>query len=70
VAVDEDDFIGLRPGHRRSGVATGVPHPHHVLGELRLAFDAAFALRHHEGLEAFGTQAAQHFDGGNVGVAL
>jgi hypothetical protein len=42
----------------------------HVLGVLAFAFTAHARLRHHEGLEPFTAQAAQHVDGGNVGVAL
>ena len=46
-----------------------MPHANHVLRELGLAFDAALALRHHEGLETFLAQPAQHVDGRDVGVA-
>ena len=42
----------------------------HVLGEFGLAFDAALALRDHEGLEALLAQAAQDLDGRDVGVAI
>ena len=66
MAVDEDDFIRLG---LRADVAR-VAHADHVLGELGLAFDAALPLRDHEGLEAFLAQAAQDFDGRDVGVAL
>jgi hypothetical protein len=47
-----------------------MPHADQVLGELGLAFDAALALRDHEGLEALLAQAAQDVDGRDVGVAL
>ena len=47
-----------------------MPHANEVLGELGLAFDPALALRDHEGLEAFALQAAQHFAGGDVAVAV
>jgi hypothetical protein len=66
VAVDQDDLVRLGPGLHLAGVA----HADHVLGELRLAFDAAGALGDHEGLEALLAQAAQDVDGGDVGVAL
>jgi hypothetical protein len=66
VAVDQDDLVRLGPGLHLPGVA----HADHVLGELRLAFDAAGALGDHEGLEALLAQAAQDIDGGDVGVAL
>ena len=66
MAVDQDDFVGLGPGAHLPGVA----HADHVFGELGLSFDTAFALGHHEGLEAYLAQTAQHVDGGDVGVAL
>ena len=66
VAVDQDDLVGLGPGRHLSSVA----HADHVLGELGLAFDAALALRDHEGLETLLAQAAQDIDDRDVGVAL
>ena len=48
----------------------GMAHADHVLRVLRLAFDAAPALRDHEGLESLLAQAAQDVDGRDVGVAL
>ena len=54
MAVDQDDLVRLGPGLQLPGVA----HADHVLGELRLAFDAAGALGDHEGLESLLAQAS------------
>ena len=66
MAVDQDDLVRLRPGLDLCRMA----HADHVFREIGLALDAALALRHHEGLEAFLAQSAQHLDGGDVGVAI
>ncbi|MNG12815.1 hypothetical protein D3C84_964500 [compost metagenome] len=65
MAVEQDDFVGLRGQD-----VVGVPHADHVLGELALAFQAALALHHGEGFEAFLTQAVEHVDGRDVGIAF
>ena len=65
VRVEQDDFVGFFAGD-----FVGVPHAAHVPGEFAAVVVAYARLADHERLEAFVAQAAQHVDGGDVGVAL
>ena len=66
MAVDQHDL-----GHLGLGLnVRGVAQAHEVLGVLTLASITHAGLTHLVGLEALGTQAVDHLDGGDEAVAL
>jgi hypothetical protein len=65
VRIQQHDFIGLLAGN-----LVGVTKPEHVFRVLAAVVVPYSRLTDHERLEALIAQAAQHVDGGNVGVAF
>ena len=65
VRIEQDDLVDVFTGNliRRA-------HANQVFCEFALVLIAHAGLADHEGLEAFVAQAAQHVDGGDVGVAF